>query len=188
VDADQWARLKLNYQRDCYKQAEIQIHRRLQRLAADATTSNSRLRNFRIIKLLARTVTDPPAPSGGVVAAEDAGPSPGLVAPSVTGNVAETSFFDELASKSSNDAKFYFERGIASYRDGDLPVAIVDFDLAIAFDPNLTDAYIDQGIAWYRMGNLHRAFDVIARVVRIESSHRACDPTAPEGIALAIKH
>src|SRR6516225_9506225 len=166
VDAELWARLKLSYEQLCYKQAEILIRKRLQRLAADTTgRRDSRLRNVRSLKALARTV----------------------VAPTVTGNVAKTISFDEVASNSLKDANLYFERGIASYRDGDPVLAIADFDLAIEFDPNLRDAYIDQGIAWYRMGNLHRAFDVVSRAVRIEGSHRACDLTTPEGLALAIK-
>ena len=189
VDAELWARLKLSYEQLCYKQAEILIRKRLQRLAADTTgRRDSRLRNVRSLKALARTVADAPAPSSGVVAVEEnAGLAPTVVAPTVTGNVAKTISFDEVASNSLKDANLYFERGIASYRDGDPVLAIADFDLAIEFDPNLRDAYIDQGIAWYRMGNLHRAFDVVSRAVRIEGSHRACYLTTPEGLALAIK-
>jgi tetratricopeptide (TPR) repeat protein len=171
VDADLWTRLKLKYQRYCYKQAEILIHKRLQQLTAveplrtvDAN-SNTRRRNLRTLKLLA-TIIDAAAASISVVAVEeDAG------FPPVTGSFAETISFAELASKPLKDAKFYFERGIASYRDGDLPVAIVDFDLAVEVDPNLRDAYIDQGIAWYLMGNFNRALDVIAQAARIKSSH-----------------
>ena len=187
VDADLWAGLKLDYERDCYTQAEILIHRRLERMAADATSNNSRYRNLRTLKLVASAIADPPTASNSV-AVDDADPATSVVAPTVTGSVAEKISFDGLASNPLKDAKVYFERGIASYRDGDLPVAIADFDLAIEFDPSLRDAYIDQGIAWYRMGNFHRAFDVIAQAVRIESSHRACDSTAPEGAALAIKN
>ena len=68
------------------------------------------------------------------------------------------------------------------------PVTLADFDLAIEVDPNLKGAYIDQSIAWYRMGNLHRAFGVIAQAVHIESSHRVCDFTAPKGVALSNKN
>jgi len=183
VDADLWARLKLDYEWDCYKRAEILIHKRLERLAADATTDIGEHRNFRTLKLLASDIIDAPTASDSV-AMDDADPAPSVVAPTVTGSVAVS--FDGLAFNPLKNANFYFERGIASYRDGDLPVAIVDFDLAIKFDPNLRDAYIDEGIVWYRIGNLHRAFDVIAQAVRIESSHRACDFTAPEGVALSI--
>ena len=196
VDANLWAPLKLKYGRYCYKQAEILIHRRLQRLAAveplppvDATSSNSRRRNLRTLKLLAATITDAPAASSSVVAVEeDAGLAPSVVASTVTGSVAEAIPSDGLASGPLKDAKFYFERGIASYRDGDFPAAIADFDLAIAVDANLRDAYIDQSITWYRMGNLHRAFGVIAQAVHIESSHRVCDFTAPKGVAPSNKN
>jgi tetratricopeptide (TPR) repeat protein len=195
VDANLWARLKLKYELYCYKQVEILIHRRLRQLAAverlptvDGTSNNSRGRNLSTLKLLA-TIIDAPAASSGVVAGEeDAAPGPSIVAPTATTNIAETIPSDGSASSPSKDAKFYLERGIASYRDGDLPVAIADFDLAIEGDPNLKDAYIDQGIAWYRMSNFHRAFDVIAQAARIESSHRACDFTAPEGVVLSNKN
>jgi tetratricopeptide (TPR) repeat protein len=190
VDADLWARLKLKYERYCYKQAEILIHRRLQQLAAveplhrrlqrlaaveplrtvDANNNNRRRRNLRTLKLLA-TIVDTATASSSVAVEEDAGLAPSIAAPTVTGSVAETISFDGLASKPLKDAKFYFERGIVSYRDGDLPVAIADFDLAIEVDPNLRDAYIDQGIAWYRIGNFNRALDVIAQAVRIKNSH-----------------
>jgi tetratricopeptide (TPR) repeat protein len=179
VDADLWARLKLDYERNCYEQAEILIHKRVELLAADATSNNGEPGNFRALKLLASDIAD--------AAVDDADPAPSIVAPTVTGSVAETISSDGLAFNPSKNAKFYFGRGIASYRDGDLPVAIVDFDLATKFDPNLKDAYIDQAIALYRVGNFHRAFDVIDQAVRIESSHRACDFTAPEGVALAIR-
>ena len=185
VDADLWAHLKLHYERDCYKQAEILIHRRLERLAADTTSDISEHRNFRTLKLLASDIADAPTASNSV-AVDDADPTPDIVAPAVTGSVAEAISFDGLAFNPLKNAKFYFERGIASYRDGDLPVAIVDFDLAIKFDPNLKDAYIDQAIVLYRVGNFHRAFDVIAQAVHIANSHRACDFTAPEGVALSI--
>ena len=163
VDAYLWARLKLDYERDCYKQAEILIHKRVELLAADATSIDSEHRNFRALKLLASDIAD--------AAVDDADhPAPSVVAPTVTGSVAETISFDGLAFNPLKNAKFYFERGIASYRDGDLPVAIVDFDLAIKFEPNLKDAYIDQAIALYRVGNFRRAFDIIAQAVRIENS------------------
>jgi len=172
VDADLWARLKLEYQRYCYKQAEILIHRRLQQLAAveplrtvDANNNRLRWNNLRGLKLLATTI-DAAAVSNSVAAVvEDAGLPPSIVAPTVTDSGAETILFDKLASNPLKDAKFYFERGIASYRDGDLARALVDFDLAIEVDPNIRDAYIDQGITWYRMGNLNRALDVIAQAI-----------------------
>ena len=177
VDADLWARLKLKFQRHCYRQAEVLIHRRLQQLSAinpsrsvDATSNNTRLRNLNTLKLLARAIADASTASSSV-AVEDAASAPSTVLPAPTGTAAETFPSEGLASSSWKDAKFYLEMGIASYRDGDLPAAIADFDLAIELEPNLEDAYINQGVAWYRVGSFNRAFDDIAQAVRIENSH-----------------
>jgi len=161
VDADQWARLILNYERYCYKQAEIVIRRRLQLLAAvrrsPPTGNSARQQSLAILKSFARAIeTDAPPDIGSVA---DAAPVPSFAPPPATGN------------GPLSDAKFYLELGIASYRDGDLPAAIADFDLAIQFDPSLPDAYINQGIVWYRVGSFNRAFDDIAQAVRIENSH-----------------
>lgn len=67
----------------------------------------------------------------------------------------------------TNDAKHYRERGVLAYRTGDLHLALVDFDLAIQFDPNSPDAYIDRAIVFYRMGDRKRAFADVAQAKRI---------------------
>jgi tetratricopeptide (TPR) repeat protein len=95
------------------------------------------------------------------------------------GNVDEMIPSEALASSPLKDAKFYLERGIALYRNGDLPAAIADFDLAIQLDPNLEDAYINQGIAWYRMGSFDRAFADVAQAIRIENSYQIATPPLP---------
>jgi curved DNA-binding protein CbpA len=66
------------------------------------------------------------------------------------------------------DAGYYRQRGGLAYRSGDFPLALVDFDLAINLDPNLSDAYIDRAIVFRRMGNLKRAFADIAQAKRID--------------------
>jgi curved DNA-binding protein CbpA len=75
-----------------------------------------------------------------------------------------------------NDAKHYRERGILAYRSGDIILALVDFDLAIDLDPHFSDAYIDRGIAFYRMGQFNRAFADIAQAKRIDDSNRSQTP------------
>ena len=67
----------------------------------------------------------------------------------------------------ANDAKHYRERGISAYRIGDLHLALVDFDLAIQYDPSSPDTYIDRAIVFYRMGDRKRAFADIAEAKRI---------------------
>ena len=67
----------------------------------------------------------------------------------------------------ANDARHYRERGISAYRIGDLHLALVDFDLAIQYDPSSPDTYIDRAIVFYRMGDRKRAFADIAEAKRI---------------------
>ena len=82
---------------------------------------------------------------------------------------------------SVSDAKFYHERGILAYRDGDLNLAIADFDLAIELDPSLADAYIDRGIVLYRLRKFEQAFADVARAKHIETSNRTTShPPTPQ--------
>ena len=77
-----------------------------------------------------------------------------------------------------NDARDYRERGILAYRDGDIYLALADFDLAIELDPHFCDAYIDRGVALYRLGELSVHCDIatakrIAELNRRQSPRRA---------------
>ena len=190
VDADQWARLKLDYVRHCYKQAEMLIHRQLERLVAvrppppvDATSNSSRQRIIHTLKLLARIVAGGPSANNNV-SVEDAAAPPSTVEGMTTGDLAKLPSHGLAFGSSLKNAEFYRERAIASYHNGDIAVALADFDLAIWHDPNFEDAYINRGITLYRMREFNRAFDDIAQALRIENYHRACDAIAPEGVAL----
>lgn len=66
------------------------------------------------------------------------------------------------------DAGYYRHRGQVAYRMGDFALALVDFDMAIDLDPNLSDAYIDRAIVFRRMGNLKHAFADITQAKRID--------------------
>jgi len=66
------------------------------------------------------------------------------------------------------DAKYYRQRGSQAYRNGDLPLALTDFDLAIELDPNFFDAYIDRAVVFRRMGDMKRAFADVAQAKRID--------------------
>jgi len=120
-----------------------------------------------------------PTASGGVVEKE-ATPAPSVLAPTVA---AETTLSDRSVSNHPpvKEAKFYLELGIASYRDGDIPAAIADFDLAIELDPNLEEAYADRGVAWYRMGSVNRAFADVAQAIRIMISRQTSAPPLAQG-------
>jgi tetratricopeptide (TPR) repeat protein len=72
-----------------------------------------------------------------------------------------------------NDAKFYRDRGMASYRKGDLAAAVADLDQAIQIDPKFSAAYVDRGAVLYRMGKFDRAFADVASAKRIDKTNRA---------------
>ncbi|HEY2530457.1 MAG TPA: DnaJ domain-containing protein [Xanthobacteraceae bacterium] len=79
----------------------------------------------------------------------------------------------------TKDAKYYRDRGISAYRNGDLNLALVDFDLAISLDPSASGAYIDRSIVYHRMGDLKRAFADVSQAKRIDDSNRSkASPTA----------
>jgi Flp pilus assembly protein TadD len=66
------------------------------------------------------------------------------------------------------DAKYYRQQGGHAYRGGDLPLALIDFDLAIKLDPNFADAYIDRAIVLRRMGDMKGALADVAQAKRID--------------------
>jgi tetratricopeptide (TPR) repeat protein len=70
------------------------------------------------------------------------------------------------------DANYYRERAMSAYRNGDLYLALADLDLAISLDPGFSDAYIDRGIVFHRMGDLNRAFADVAEAKRIDISNQ----------------
>ena len=64
-------------------------------------------------------------------------------------------------------------QGIMAYRNGDLNLALADFDRAIALNPTFMIAYINRGIVLYRMGKRDRALADVARARQIERAGRA---------------
>ena len=58
-------------------------------------------------------------------------------------------------------------QGVNAYRNGDLKLALADFDRAIALNPKFMIAYINRGIVLYRMGKLDRALADVARARRM---------------------
>jgi tetratricopeptide (TPR) repeat protein len=111
------------------------------------------------------------------------------VAPTVTKKAIAAIHSDELTSSPpAKDARFYREQGVAAYHSGDIGLAIADFNLAIRLDPNFKNAYIDRGIAFYRMRKFHRAFADIARAIDIKNSHRTASPSSPKASLLSNKN
>jgi curved DNA-binding protein CbpA len=77
----------------------------------------------------------------------------------------------------TRDVEFYRERGMRAYRNGDLYLALANFDLAIDLDPGLPESYIDRGIVFHRLGDLKRAFSDVAEAKRIEAVNRNKTPS-----------
>jgi tetratricopeptide (TPR) repeat protein len=73
----------------------------------------------------------------------------------------------------TNDANFYRERGIASYRSGDLVQAIVELDEAIRLDPHNAQDYNIRANAWDEMGVFDRALADYDEAIRINPNNPA---------------
>jgi hypothetical protein len=126
--------------------------------------------------------------TSGAVTVEDAAPAPS-VAPTATTKVIAATHSDGLTSSLPvKDARFYREQGVAAYHNGNVALAIADFNLAIRLDPNFKNAYIDRGIAFYRISEFNRAFADIAQAMRIENSRRVATPPLPKAPPLSNKN
>lgn len=78
-----------------------------------------------------------------------------------------------IPSPPATDAKFYHDRGMQAYRNGDLLAAAVELDHAIKLDPKFAGAYISRSIVFYRMRKFDRAFADIAKARELEIAGRA---------------
>ena len=92
----------------------------------------------------------------------------GIAAPSAVAATDIAGVIPAISEAGVKDAKYYRQRGSLAYRSGDLPLALIDFDLAIELDPNFSDAYIDRAIVFRRLGDLKRAFADVAQAKRID--------------------
>jgi curved DNA-binding protein CbpA/Tfp pilus assembly protein PilF len=70
-----------------------------------------------------------------------------------------------------NDANSYRELGIASYRIGDFPGAIVNLDEAIRLDPNDARAFNIRGNAWDEIGVFDNALADYDDAIRIDPNN-----------------
>jgi hypothetical protein len=124
-----------------------------------------------------------PAANGGDATGK-ATSAPSAVTSSTTGTAVEkNSSSGSSGSAPIKDAMFYRDQGIESYRDGDLPVAIANFDRAIQLDPNFEEAYIDRAIALYRLRKFDSAFADVAQAIRIQNSPRAAAAPPPKALS-----
>ncbi len=63
-------------------------------------------------------------------------------------------------------------KGILAYRNGDLKLALANFNRAIDLNPTFITAYINRGIVLYRMGKLDLALADVARARRMDRADR----------------
>jgi len=101
---------------------------------------------------------------------EDTAPIPTVPTRSTTKVIEAIHSDGATSSPAVKDARFYREQGVAAYRNGDVSLAIADFNLAIRLDPGFKTALIDRGIAFYRLGEFKRAFADVAEAKRIAKS------------------
>jgi tetratricopeptide (TPR) repeat protein len=94
-----------------------------------------------------------------------------------TGVAAASTYAPPAGDYGIRDVRFYRERGMWAYRNGDLYLALANFDLAIDLDPGLPESYIDRGIVFHRLGDLKRAFSDVAEAKRIEAVNRSKTPS-----------
>ena len=74
-------------------------------------------------------------------------------------------------SPPSNDAKFYKERGLASYRSGDFHRAIAEFDQVIRLNANDAEAYNIRGNALDETGASERALADYDEAIRVDPNN-----------------
>jgi Flp pilus assembly protein TadD len=73
----------------------------------------------------------------------------------------------------SNKSNVYKARGIASYRSGNFPQAIANFNAAILLDPDDAQAYNSRGNAWDEMGAFESALADYDEAMRIDPNNPA---------------
>lgn len=91
-----------------------------------------------------------------------------VTAPAAVATADKTDAIASTPGPVVKDAGYYRDRGGLAYRDGDLPMALVDFDLAIKLDPSSAEAYVNRAIVFRRMGDMKRALADVAEAKRID--------------------
>ena len=89
-----------------------------------------------------------------------------MAAPDAVADIATTAAIPNVEMR---NARYYRQQGSLAYRGGDLALALIDFDLAIDLDPNLSDAYINRAI----VGDLERALADVAQAKRDDELGRS---------------
>jgi tetratricopeptide (TPR) repeat protein len=72
------------------------------------------------------------------------------------------------ATLDAQDARDYYNRGDASYRDGNYDMAISAYDQALAIDSSYAAAYNNRGAAWDKKGEYGRAIADYGQALRLD--------------------
>lgn len=78
--------------------------------------------------------------------------------------------FHAMLSRVPNKAKAYLKRGNDLAASGDFPLALDDFNFAIALDPKLEEAYINRGNVYQARGDMARAFADFDKAIALNPS------------------
>jgi tetratricopeptide (TPR) repeat protein len=98
--------------------------------------------------------------------------------------------YDRLAPKEfsrAGDADFDYVFGLAALASGRPGIATLAFDRVIAVDPNYAAAYLDQGRAYYALGDLERAEQSFAIVRSLDAPAEALATVSNYEKAIAAK-
>ena len=83
------------------------------------------------------------------------------------GIVSKSNAFTQLSTSQTETAITYFHRGVEKAELGDYEEAIADLDVAIALDPQYSEAYYLRGVAKYQLGNYEAAIADFNQTIEI---------------------
>lgn len=83
-----------------------------------------------------------------------------------------TAIIDANADTAKNLAIAYANRGYGSYFNGELDLAIADFDRAIALNPKYAEAHFARGLTYFEKGDLVRAIAEYDRAITRDPKNR----------------
>lgn len=78
---------------------------------------------------------------------------------------------DTSIKERPNDAKLFYERGIANLDLKEYDMAIADFDIAIALDPDYKEAYLARGDAYYKKKEYDLAIQDYTKAIELDPKY-----------------